>query len=152
MGFDLARTAVIAASRALAEMSEPPAFACVFVRAANPDDVASALAAAQRTIGARHSIGCSSSHGVIGGGRDPELLGEGGDDREDDSEADGHREGNCGEDGDFAGEAPKCGRDPLGRSVQEAHASDPTTKGSPWAGWVADAERWCVAAVSQPPW
>jgi small ligand-binding sensory domain FIST len=68
VGFDLARTAVIAASRALAEMSEPPALACVFVRAANPDDVASALAAAQRTIGARHSIGCSSSHGVIGGG------------------------------------------------------------------------------------
>ena len=68
MGFDLARTAVIAASRALAEMSEPPVLACVFVRAANPDDVASALAAAQRTIGARHSIGCSSSHGVIGGG------------------------------------------------------------------------------------
>lgn len=68
MGFDLARTAVIAASRALAELSEPPAFAAVFVRAGNPDDVATALAAAQRTIGAKHSIGCSSSHGVIGGG------------------------------------------------------------------------------------
>jgi small ligand-binding sensory domain FIST len=68
VGFDLARTAVIAASRALAEINEPPAFAGVFVRAANPDDVAAALSAAQRTIGAPHSIGCSSSHGVIGGG------------------------------------------------------------------------------------
>ena len=68
VGFDLARTAVIAASRALAELSEPPVLACVFVRAANPSDVAAALSAAQRTIGARHSIGCSSSHGVIGGG------------------------------------------------------------------------------------
>lgn len=68
VGFDLARTAVIAASRALSELSEPPVLACVFVRAGNPDDVAAALAAAQRTIGARHSIGCSSSHGVIGGG------------------------------------------------------------------------------------
>jgi small ligand-binding sensory domain FIST len=68
VGFDLARTAVIAASRAMAELSEPPGLACVFVRAGNPADVASALAAAQRTIGARHSIGCSSSHGVIGGG------------------------------------------------------------------------------------
>ena len=68
VGFDLARTAVIAASRALAELNEPPVLACVFVRAGNPDDVAAALAAAQRTIGARHSIGCSSSHGVIGGG------------------------------------------------------------------------------------
>ncbi|MEO8106771.1 MAG: FIST N-terminal domain-containing protein [Actinomycetes bacterium] len=68
VGFDLARTAVIAASRAMAELSEPPVLACVFVRAGNPSDVASALAAAQRTIGARHSIGCSSSHGVIGGG------------------------------------------------------------------------------------
>ena len=43
VGFDLARTAVIAASRALAELTEPPALACVFVRAANPDDVAAAL-------------------------------------------------------------------------------------------------------------
>jgi small ligand-binding sensory domain FIST len=43
-------------------------FACVFVRAANPEDVAAALAAAQRTIGAPHAIGCSSTHGVIGGG------------------------------------------------------------------------------------
>lgn len=68
VGFDLARTAVIAASRALSELTEPPALACVFVRAANPDDVAAALSAAQRTIGAPHSIGCSSSHGVIGGG------------------------------------------------------------------------------------
>lgn len=68
VGFDLARTAVIAASRAMAELSAPPAFACIFVRAANPDDVAAALVAAQRTIGAPHSIGCSSSHGVIGGG------------------------------------------------------------------------------------
>jgi small ligand-binding sensory domain FIST len=68
VGFDLARTAVIAASRALAELSEPADFACIFVRAADPDDVAAALLAAQRTIGARHSIGCSSSHGVIGGG------------------------------------------------------------------------------------
>jgi small ligand-binding sensory domain FIST len=68
VGFDLARTAVIAASRALAELSEPAAFACVFVRAADPDDVAAALLAAQRTIGAPHAIGCSSSHGVIGGG------------------------------------------------------------------------------------
>jgi small ligand-binding sensory domain FIST len=68
VGFDLSRTAVIAASRALAEISEPAVIACVFVRAANPDDVAAALKAAQRTIGARHSIGCSSTHGVIGGG------------------------------------------------------------------------------------
>ena len=68
MGFDLSRTAVIAASRALAELSEPAVLACVFVRAANPDDVAAALAAAQRTIGAPHAIGCSSTHGVIGGG------------------------------------------------------------------------------------
>ncbi|MFL6287461.1 MAG: FIST N-terminal domain-containing protein [Actinomycetes bacterium] len=68
MGFDLSRTAVIAASRALAELSEPAVLACIFARAANPDDVAAALAAAQRTIGAPHSIGCSSTHGVIGGG------------------------------------------------------------------------------------
>jgi small ligand-binding sensory domain FIST len=68
VGFDLSRTAVIAASRAMAELSAPPEFACIFVRAANPADVAAALAAAQRTIGAPHSIGCSSSHGVIGGG------------------------------------------------------------------------------------
>ncbi|MCZ3386196.1 MAG: FIST C-terminal domain-containing protein [Actinomycetia bacterium] len=68
VGFDLSRAAVIAASRALAELTEPPAFACIFVRAANPDDVAAALLAAQRTIGAPHAIGCSSSHGVIGGG------------------------------------------------------------------------------------
>jgi small ligand-binding sensory domain FIST len=68
VGFDLARTAGIAASRALAELSEPAVLACVFVRAANPDDVAAALLAAQRTIGAPHAIGCSSSHGVIGGG------------------------------------------------------------------------------------
>jgi small ligand-binding sensory domain FIST len=68
VGFDLARTAVIAASRAMAEIDGPPAFACVFVRAADPDDVEAALSAASRTIGAPHSIGCSSSHGVIGGG------------------------------------------------------------------------------------
>ena len=68
VGFDLSRTAAIAASRAMAELSAPPAFACVFVRAANPDDVSAALVAAERTIGAPHSIGCSSSHGVIGGG------------------------------------------------------------------------------------
>ena len=68
VGFDLSRTATIAASRAMAELSAPPAFACIFVRAANPDDVTAALLAAQRTIGAPHSIGCSSSHGVIGGG------------------------------------------------------------------------------------
>lgn len=68
VGFDLSRTAVIAASRALAELSEPAVLACVFVHAADPNDVAAALAAAQRTIGARHAIGCSSTHGVIGGG------------------------------------------------------------------------------------
>lgn len=68
VGFDLSRTAVIAASRALAELSEPPVFACVFARGGTPEDVAAALLAAQRTIGAVHSIGCSSSHGVIGGG------------------------------------------------------------------------------------
>jgi small ligand-binding sensory domain FIST len=68
VGFDLARTAVIAASRALAEIDEQAVLACVFVRAANPEDVAAALTAAQRTIGARHAIGCSSTHGVIGGG------------------------------------------------------------------------------------
>ncbi|MCZ3389705.1 MAG: FIST C-terminal domain-containing protein [Actinomycetia bacterium] len=68
VGFDLSRTAVIAASRALAELTEPPVFACVFARGGTPEDVAAALAAAQRTIGAVHSIGCSSSHGVIGGG------------------------------------------------------------------------------------
>ncbi|HEX5017745.1 MAG TPA: FIST N-terminal domain-containing protein, partial [Actinomycetes bacterium] len=68
VGFDLSRTAAIAASRALAELSEPAVMACVFVRAADPDDVSAALTAAQRTIGARHTIGCSSTHGVIGGG------------------------------------------------------------------------------------
>lgn len=68
VGFDLTRTAVIAASRAMAEIDGPPVFACVFVRAADPDDVEAALSAASRTIGAAHSIGCSSSHGVIGGG------------------------------------------------------------------------------------
>ena len=68
VGFDLTRTAVIAASRAMAEVAGPPAFCCVFVRAANPDDVASALAAASATVGAPHGIGCTSSHGVIGGG------------------------------------------------------------------------------------
>lgn len=68
VGFDLPRTAAIAASRAMAELVAPPVIACIFVRAANPDDVAAALEAAQRTVGAPHSIGCSSSHGVIGGG------------------------------------------------------------------------------------
>lgn len=68
VGFDLTRTAVIAAARAMAEIDGPPAFSCVFARAAEPDDVAAALSAASRTIGAPHSIGCSSSHGVIGGG------------------------------------------------------------------------------------
>ena len=68
VGFDLARTAGIAASRAVAELTEPADFACIFVRAANPDDVTAALVAAQRTIGARHTVGCTSSHGVIGGG------------------------------------------------------------------------------------
>jgi small ligand-binding sensory domain FIST len=68
VGFDLARTARIAASRALAELAEPAVLACVFVHAGSPDDVTSALLAAQRTIGAAHSIGCSSMHGVIGGG------------------------------------------------------------------------------------
>lgn len=68
VGFDLPRTAGIAASRAMAELHEPATFACVFVHAGTPDDVAGALAAAQRTIGAPHAIGCSSTHGVIGGG------------------------------------------------------------------------------------
>ena len=68
MGFDLARTAGIAASRAMAELRAPAAVACVFVHAGAPDDVTAALVAAQRTIGARHAIGCSSTHGVIGGG------------------------------------------------------------------------------------
>lgn len=68
VGFDLSRTAVIAASRAMAELSEPAVLACVFVRAADPDDVEAALNAAQRTIGAKHAVGCSSSFGVIGGG------------------------------------------------------------------------------------
>jgi small ligand-binding sensory domain FIST len=68
VGFNLTRTAVIAASRAMAELDGAPVFACVFVRAASPDDVESALSAASRTLGAPHSIGCSSSHGVIGGG------------------------------------------------------------------------------------
>lgn len=68
VGFDLTRTAVIAASRAMAEVDGPPAFAAVFVHAANPDDVQAALSAASRTVGAPHSIGCTSSHGVIGGG------------------------------------------------------------------------------------
>ena len=68
VGFDLSRTAVIAASRAMAELSEPAVLACVFVRAADPDDVEAALSAAQRTIGAPHAVGCSSSFGVIGGG------------------------------------------------------------------------------------
>ncbi len=68
VGFNLTRTAIIAASRAMAELDGAPVFACVFVRAASPDDVESALSAASRTLGAPHSIGCSSSHGVIGGG------------------------------------------------------------------------------------
>jgi small ligand-binding sensory domain FIST len=50
------------------ELSAPAVLACVFVRAAEPDDVETALAAAQRTIGATHAVGCSSSFGVIGGG------------------------------------------------------------------------------------
>jgi small ligand-binding sensory domain FIST len=68
VGFNLTRTAIIAASRAMAELDGAPVFACVFVRAASPDDVEAALSAASRTLGAPHSIGCSSSHGVIGGG------------------------------------------------------------------------------------
>jgi small ligand-binding sensory domain FIST len=68
VGFNLTRTAIIAASRAMAELDGAPVFACVFVRAAGPDDVEAALSAASRTLGAPHSIGCSSSHGVIGGG------------------------------------------------------------------------------------
>jgi small ligand-binding sensory domain FIST len=52
----------------MAELHEPASFACVFVHAGTPDDVAAALAAAARTIGAPHAIGCSSMHGVIGGG------------------------------------------------------------------------------------
>ncbi len=68
VGFDLSRTATIASSRAMAQLSAPATFMCAFVRGGDPDEVEKALAAAQRTVGAAHSIGCSSSFGVIGGG------------------------------------------------------------------------------------
>ncbi|HVQ89254.1 MAG TPA: FIST N-terminal domain-containing protein, partial [Actinomycetes bacterium] len=69
VGFDLTRVAESAASMAMTELgSLQPDLACVFVHGAAPDDVASALLTAAKIVNATSSIGCSATHGVIGGG------------------------------------------------------------------------------------
>jgi small ligand-binding sensory domain FIST len=69
VGFDLTRAAESATDRALREMGgAQPDLACVFVHGAAPEDVAVALATASRIANATSSIGCSATHGVIGGG------------------------------------------------------------------------------------
>ena len=69
VGFDVVRAGEVAASKALAEFGDgQPDFACVFVHAPEADDVAGALISAAVTTGATRSIGCSATHGVIGGG------------------------------------------------------------------------------------
>ncbi len=69
VGFDLTRAAQSATTRALKELDgAQPDLACVFVHGAAPDDVGTALATAARVANATSSIGCSATHGVIGGG------------------------------------------------------------------------------------
>ncbi|HVQ17854.1 MAG TPA: FIST N-terminal domain-containing protein [Actinomycetes bacterium] len=69
VGFDLTRAAVTATTHALAEIDGAvPDLACVFVHGAESDDVTAALMAASRTAGAAGTIGCTATHGVIGGG------------------------------------------------------------------------------------
>ena len=69
VGFDLTRAAVVATQHALAEIGDArPDLACVFVHGSDPDGVSAALTAAADLAGATTSIGCSASHGVIGGG------------------------------------------------------------------------------------
>jgi small ligand-binding sensory domain FIST len=69
VGFELTRVAVSAAQQALAELDgRSPDLACVFVHGSDPEDVSAALSAAGEVAGATTTIGCSASHGVIGGG------------------------------------------------------------------------------------
>lgn len=69
VGFDLIRCAVDAAERATAQLDgAAPDLACVFVHGSDPDEVEAALQAAGKQAGADSTIGCSASHGVIGGG------------------------------------------------------------------------------------
>lgn len=69
VGFELTHAAMTAATKALSAIGGArPDLACVFVHGSDPIEVAGALTAASDLLGATATVGCSASHGVIGGG------------------------------------------------------------------------------------